>query len=351
MQTIEVEDKISELRGLAQQVRDYQLERGWSDAKAASEISQIGSTKVYKRILDASDPLDEMSIENQIKGFRGALEFIEVRRKSDRFPEPEYSDFTNVVRGLAGIQKAFLEEGIARFVAIRGDSGTGKDAILHALQTRPHWSKVTVAIEPDEHCRHSLAEPQLKIVRQLNAVRSAQIVPRMYPTQVKQQIIDAIGDTRLVLVINEMHHMGPRGLNEVKSLINACPKLVIVGMFIPSLLRRLLGTSYDEAIQLFGNRLNNVVHLPSPPANEILLMLERRGVAIEDATLRDTVGKTLAEDAPQFGNWQFVVKFTRAARAICQKEPLTTETFAKALARARSLCLNNQVRTLNRGSV
>jgi hypothetical protein len=334
-------DPVVELRGLAQQVRDYQREQGWSDARTADQISQIGSTKTYKRILDPKDDLEELTIENQVKAYRGAVSFIEVLRAKDKIAEPEYDDFTNVTTGLAAVQRAFVEDNNSRFVAIQGESGTGKDAIKNALLSRDKWSKVTIAIETDEHCRHNIAPQQVMIMRQLNAVRGAQIEPHHLASVVKDRIVNAIGSTRLVLVINEMHHVGPRGLNEVKNLINACPRLVIVGMFIPALLRRLMLSAYDEAAQLFGNRLAEVVRLPSPPASEALLMMERRGVVINDPSLQEQVGAAMQTMAPTAGNWKFVVKFTRQALSQMQRnraKELTTAMYGEALKRTKELC-------------
>lgn len=333
--------KLTELRQIARQARDYQTERGWSDSQMLREIPQLGSTKTYKRILDPNDSLEELNIDNQLKSFGHALEMIKLRRTSDRQPEPEYDDFENVVNSLAAIARALNEESIARFVAIQGENGTGKDAVKNALLSR--WGTVTLATEATEFWRDSLAAPCNAVLAEYNRVRKADLKPKVYPAQTFELLCEAIGEQRLVLLINEAHHLGPRGLNLVKSLINRCPKLVIVAEFIPALLRRLLSANYEEAIQLFGNRLCERVTLPNPPANEILLMLERRGVKIENPKTMKVVLDELSSESKNFGNWRYVIQFAREARAVSGGNALTLEHFATARSNARQRRVTNQM--------
>ena len=49
-----------------------------------AKVSQVGSTKTYKRILDATDPLDELNIEKQITNYEAAISYIAILRSSDR---------------------------------------------------------------------------------------------------------------------------------------------------------------------------------------------------------------------------------------------------------------------------
>jgi hypothetical protein len=343
MSTLTLEQpNVAELRQLARQARDYQTERGWSDAQMLREIPQLGSTKTYKRILDPEDALDELNIDNQLRAYRHAIELIELRRKSDKFAEPEYESFTNISTSLAAISRALTEDSIARFVAIEGENGTGKDAVKNALLKR--WGNITLATEANEFWRDSLAAPLNAILTEYNRARKADLKARNYPMLTFELLVETIADQRLVLLVNEAHHLGPRGLNLLKSLINRCPRLVIVAEFIPSLLRRLMTQNYEEAIQLFGNRLCERVKLPSPPANEITELMEKRGIVFDDPKTMKAVLDELAGEARNFGNWRYVIQFTREARALADGKPLTLAHFAAARTKARERRVTNQGR-------
>lgn len=316
----------SELRQLAQQARDYQTERGWSDSQMLREVPQLGSTKTYKRILD--NDFAELSIDNQLKSYRHALNLIDLRRKSDRTAEPEYEDFTNILTSLAAVARALTEDGLARLVAIVGENGTGKDAVKNALMAR--WGSITVAVEANEFWADSLRAPVNAMLQEYCRARKADLKPANYPIQTFELLTESIGDQRLVLLINEAHHLGRRGLNILKTLINRCPRLVIVAEFIPKLLRELETNNYEECKQLFGNRMCERVTLPSPPADEILALLTLRGVRIENPKTLQAVVQELSTESSRFGNWRYVIQFAREARVACKGEALTLEMFDQA---------------------
>lgn len=336
-------DTTTELRQLARQVRDYQTERGWSDSQLLREIPQLGSTKTYKRILDPEDTLDELKVENQLTNLRGAISFIELRRKADKLPEPEYDDFANITDSLSAISRALTEDSVARFVAIEGENGTGKDAVKNALLNR--WGNITLATEATEFWRDSLATPLNTMLLEYARVRKvSDLKPKNYPAQTFELLCSHLGDQRLVLLINEAHHIGPRGLNLVKSLINRCPKLVIVAEFIPALLRRLMTQNYEECSQLFGNRLCERKTLPAPPPDEILLFLERRGVTFDNSKTQRQAAADLHAESPRFGHWRYVTQFSREARKLVNGSGLSLENFAKARDEAKRKRVSNQGR-------
>lgn len=328
-------ETLNQLRALARDVRNYQLERGWSDAKLAKEISFIGSPKTFKRILDESDDLDSLSIETQFHNYTAAAQHIATLRAQDRPAELEYEDFTNILTVRAAVQRALLEdeECVARLVIVEGNTATGKDAVRrHLLKV---WPKITVAVEATELWRDSLAVPARAIYNALNIVKQADREtkespkPPRYPAEVINEVIAVLKERKLVLIINEAHHLGPRGLNMVKTLLNQTPTVIVLEC-IPALLTRLLSGSYEEAIQLTGNRLCERVYLPTPPANEILLMFERRGVAFADMATRNSAASQLAADAPNYGNWRYVSQVTRKLSEATKREKVTLTTFTRA---------------------
>lgn len=298
-------DHITQLRALAQQVRNYQVERDWSDAKLCKEIAQVGSTKTYKRILDGEDDLDELNIETQLRNYGSAVEYINVLRTKDRPAEPIYKEFANITDVRAAVTKAMMEESIARLVLVEGFTATGKDEALKHLQSA--WPNTVIAIEADELWRDSLNAPTAALYRAVGL--NGDKMPR-YPLERMDEIKAELRKRKLIVCINEAHHIGVRGLNMVKTLINQTPS--VFALFChPTLMTRMLSSSYEETSQLTGNRLFEKVELSTPQPSEILIMLEKRGVKFSDNETRATTAKTLASEAPNYGNWRFVVQVTR----------------------------------------
>lgn len=333
---------LNQLRALARDVRNYQLERDWSDTKLCKEIAHVGSTKTYKRILDDEDDLAELNLESQLRNYSAAVEFITALRTKDRPAEPEYEDFSNILNVRAAVGRALLEdeECVARLVIVEGNTATGKDAVRRNLLKV--WPKITVAVEATELWRDSLAVPARTIYNALTIVKQAdrdtREVPKppRYPAEILAEVIGALKERRIVLIINEAHHLGPRGLNMVKTLINQTPTVIVLEC-IPALLTRLLSGSYEEAVQLTGNRLCERVYLSPPAADEILLMMERRGVKFADAETKNSAAKTLASESPNFGNWRYVTQVTRKLVDASRRTPVTLKALSQAASDVRNL--------------
>lgn len=335
-------EAVLQLRQLAREVSNYQAERGWSDAKLCKEIAHVGSSKTYKRILDEDDDLEELAVERQLQNYQAAVETIRALRTKERPIEPEYEDFSNIMNARAAVGRALLEdeESVQRLVIIEGNTGTGKDAVRRNLLK--NWPKITVAVEATELWRDSVLAPlkaihaAIHIVKQADRDTKEVPQPPRYPADILAEILDALRARKLVLLINEAHHFGPRGLNMIKTLINQTPTVVVLEC-IPALLTRLLSSSYEEAVQLTGNRLCERVYLAPPPADEITLMLERRGVKFADAETRNTAAKTMASEAAQFGNWRFVQQVARKLYEATRKAPVTLQVLTRAIADVRAM--------------
>ena len=333
---------LEQLRALAREVQNYQLERDWSDAKLCKEIAHVGSTKTYKRILDADDDLDELNVESQTRNYSAAVEYITALRTKDRPAEPEYEEFSNIRSVRAAVFRALQEdeECVARLVIVEGNTATGKDAVRRNLLKV--WPKITVAVEATELWRDSLAVPARTIYNALTIVKQADKdtketpKPPRYPAEILAEVIGALKERRLVLIINEAHHLGPRGLNMVKTLLNQTPTVIVLEC-IPALLTRMLSGSYEEAIQLTGNRLCERVYLASPPANEILMMMEKRGVKFADAETKNNAATMLAGEAPNFGNWRYVSQVTRKLIEAAKRGPVSTKAVTQAATDVRNL--------------
>lgn len=329
----ETTNNLTQLRALAREVQNYQIERDWSDSKLCKEIAHVGSTKTYKRILDETDELDELNIETQIRNYTAAVEYIKAMRQKDRPVEIIYPDFTNIMEVRAAVGRAVMEDEdcVARLVIVEGFTATGKDESLkHLLKC---WPNKAVTTEASELWRDSLNAPTAAFYRMLGLSLSK--MPR-YPAERVDEITQELKKRKLVVLINEAHHMGLRGLNMIKTLINTTPTVFVLFCH-PTLLTRLLLSSYDETSQLTGNRLCERVLLPTPRTDEILIMLERRGVKFADAETRNTAAKNLSAEAPAFGNWRFVVQVTRKLVESAKKSPVNLAALTAATTTVRNM--------------
>ncbi len=335
------EENIKTLRNLAKQVREYQKDRGWSDAKLCKEIASVGSSKTYKRILDDADDLDELNVENQLRNFQSAVEIITSFRQKDRPAEPEYEDFSNLERSETAVRRAALEDEdcVSRLVIIEGQTATGKDAVKrHLLRRFPNNS---VAVEANQIWRMSPTTALLAIHNALCIVRKASREtsdlpkPPRSPRELLETIVSELKSRKLILIINEAHHMGVPGLNLVKTLLNMTPTVIVLEC-IPALLTRLLGSNYEEAVQLTGNRLSERVYLPTPPTDEILMMLDRRQVKFDSIEIRNAAAKQLCAEAPIYGNWAFVRQVTRGLYEASKKRNITARSFSDCISQVKN---------------
>lgn len=326
----------TELQQLARRVETFQREQKWSDTRLAREVPQIVSTKPYRNILKGV--FAELNIENQLARYRAALKRIEALRTKVKIEEPEYRSFQNITESLSAIEDALLEDSLARFVPIVGESGTGKSTVRNIVVA--DHKQITMSFDAHDHWNGSLQCSSNAAIAAYNTTRSGAIKAHpQRPTISVDNLIAGIGGQQLILFIDEAHHLGPRGLNMLKSLINSCPRLVVVAPFIPYLLKQLLRNNFEECRQLFLNRMCQRVDLPSPPAEEIQQLLEARGVRLPENC--DAWMENLALESKSYGNWRFINKFCRAARA-GEKRTMTADDFTTARDIARAAFVPNQ---------
>lgn len=338
------EEQISRLRELANQAREYQIERDWSDSRICKEIAQLGSTKTYKRILNPEDPLDELNVSSQVESYESAIELIGILRGKDTVPEPEYDDFRNIVAVRRAVTMAVQEEGNQRFICVEGENGCGKDAALKAIIKR--WPKLVVPVEADECWRDSISVPLGDMITALGVKRhneeggDSSKLPHL-PVLRREMLIEELSNRRVVLAINEFHQIGVRGLSIPKTIINKT-RTIIVGFCIPVLLTRLMKSGYEEVIQLFGNRLCLRVRLETPSADEILLLFQRRGVKFENTFTANEFSKASEKEAPMYGNWSFVKRVCRKAIRVGQGKAIGASSLSDCLADAKRDCISHR---------
>lgn len=332
---------VAELKDIAQQIFEHQKLRGLSDADLCREYAGLGSTKTYKRILSKADDLSEgLRVGRQLENYKEALLLIEMAA-ADSIPEPLYEDFNDVARARGVITRALSERGNSRLVLIEGNPGAGKTAICEILEQR--WPNIFVRCEVTEIWKDSPMamlralllgvgkREQRKKDIEIKAGTSAEINMPQCADERTSKLIEQLNEQKLIVALDEAHHLGPRTLNLVKTLINQTPSVIIM-LAIPTLLRRLETKAYEEARQLTQNRLSARLVLGAPEAGEVVEMLERRGIVFANKKVAHECGRKLEQRAGVKGHWKFVVMMVRKLRDLFKQRPVDAEMFVEALA-------------------
>lgn len=331
------------LRAVAQQIKEYQDRAGLSDAALCREFGGLGSTKTYKRILEGD--FSELNAERQLENYSRVLELTKIR------PDPEagtiYEDLRHVRQTLLAVKEAHRETGNDHLVILEGATGSGKTETAGIVERSFGGAVVRV----EAHGGWKVGNNPLTVMcgdlleaarlREYGADKAAEnkaaaadSLPVSFAAR-KKKLFDALNERKRILIIDEGQEMGPFCLNLLKSVINQTPTVVLLCV-IPTIFRRLESKSYEDAIQLTGNRLYERVRIPSPEASEVARFLERRGVKFADAGTAEKCIAKLVEMAPYAANWKFINRFARRARQV--KSGVDMEQFVevvRAIERAR----------------
>lgn len=327
-----------QLKAVAEEIRDYQLKHGLSAAALCKEFAGVGSSKTYKRILDGD--FEQMDVDRQLHNYREAAVLVEMRDASGQDEEKDYDDLKHVNSARLAIMDALKEKGNNRLVIIGGASGMGKSTLLRLLMKR--WPNISILAEANDIWMSSQPTMLADLLTAVNPIErgalsggetglgAAEVVIPYTTGARKQKLFKALEKRKIILWIDEGHHMGVQGLNLVKSLINQTP-IVVVVLTIPTLFRRLETAAYEEARQLTKNRMCERVTLSAPQADEVLTFMDRRGVTFTDGKVGESCAKLLATRSANYGNWNFVNMVSRKARRLAAGKELDQEGFVEAL--------------------
>lgn len=317
---------------VAKQIRDWQVAKGLSDNEVCRRFAGLGSTKTFKRILD--DDLAELDLERWCQEYEQVRTLIDLESAGAPEEEPVYDDLWHVRAARLAVADAMRERGNNRLVIIEGPSGSGKTTAARCLAAK--YGRKVVTVEADEtwHTQGTLGGVFAGLLRGLGV--------RDFPVSGEerlQKLVDLLTTTPVCLVIDEAHHMGPRQLNIIKSLLNRT-ECQVVFLCIPTLFRRLETQAYEEALQLTKNRLCERVRLAGPMVEDVERFFERRLEWEEEADKRCTetvkaCANLCAAAARRHGCWNFVNLVCRKCRELAGKGKVDKETFAKAMQKAQ----------------
>lgn len=319
----------NELREIAARVREWQLARkpALSDAALCKKYSDLGSTKTFKRILDGD--LAELDLERQLTNYRRVWNLLEITVDDDTAAE-ELNPDLHPVRALRdAFAEIMREEGKGRVIFLLGPPDSGKTKACEALLEK--WGSRFAYIEASEVWGDSPSAFLSAILTALGCTEKPMLtVDRL------AKVVELLGESRRAVIIDEGHHLGPRCLNTLKSLVNQTPGEFIVAA-IDTLWRRLETKAYEEATQLIGGRMAERIALPKEVvlSDAARLIDMRLGWLLLGECKSDPAAKAflvrVCERAANYGRLAFIGEVCRRALSMAGRDPVTRELLAEAM--------------------
>ena len=336
--------QLNEIRELAALIEAKRLALGISRNSLAQKFGQLGSSKTFARFLDLADPCDEgLDLAKQLANYQAAWELVQGFTE-----DPEelkiYADFDFMRDAMATVGEAMQVSDETRLVLITGGSGAGKSSFLSTLQHDKLTANITYRTEATEAWRSQSVELLGSLLTELGAYDRdptredktrpdpEKILPQGSGTRLRK-LIDKLDSKRLILAIDEAHHIGPEGYNIIKTIINQTRAIVVMAA-IPELIQRINRQSHAEASQLFNNRLFAHIRFGVPNAADTLEFLKRRGVKFTTPREANAIAEKVSNDCATFGLWKYIKRCTREARKQ-GAGPYDTAAFAKVIVRVK----------------
>lgn len=306
-----------ELRKLAAQVREYQEAKGLSQNGLIKKFPALGSDKTLRKILDNN--LVEVDLEKQLTNYRSVVALMNAIEDE----EEDEQLFDDLIPALE-MKRAFLETSkqatIARLILIEGDTGMGKTKACLVL-ARKFGGRLT-------WCEASQAwsdKPNALLASILVSLGVRELPPTQYDRL--ELAVRLLNESRVCVIIDEAHHLGPQCLNTIKTLINRTRGEFILAA-MRTLWNRLERDSYQEVKQLTGNRLAERIRLQLRETDVEKILIRR--LEISNADAKKAI-PAIMHHAPSRANLAFVREVCKRARDAADGEDVTLEILNGAI--------------------
>lgn len=284
----------------------------------------LGSQKTYSNIL-AGDT-DGIAIAKKLPDYRAVLQAIGANvSKGDR--EELYQDLPGAEAVTLAALRLMHHKGKDRLILIEGGSGSGKTSSLDVLESVGAGGSKILRMEADETWKSQRVAMRAML-------RKLQVPDAKIPVvtgDMMRLLIDTINERgRIMIAVDEAHHVSGTVLNLFKALLNSTTlMLILAGM--NTLFQKLRASASEEAKQLIHNRLYQRVNLAGPDAATARVFLKRRmnlngtADAWKDGTLR-----AISAHAVNCGHWSFLRRIVDQLAASGVREPGDAELMAAA---------------------
>lgn len=305
-----------EIIELAQRINRFAVRKGWSKGRLIREYTSLGSERTFRDMLAGRG--DAYDLSRQLLNLQqvwGAIEEV----SGEGCDEVIYDDISNIPAIGAACLNAMKNWGINRIVIVLAEPGCGKTTAMRRLAAK-YTDRVIICEATDVWAD----KPSALLGAMLKQLGEA--TPPVSAVEKLDLLQQKLGVTRRCMVIDEAHHLGPRCLNTIKTLINTTPGEFVL-MAIPSLWAKLAKGAYIEAKQLSTNRLSELVQIEIDE-RDISTYIRHRVPGI-DRKLSIDAAKLMHSSSIANGNMSFVRDVVDEIEA----EPnLTTKVIAEAIA-------------------
>jgi hypothetical protein len=323
-------DSARQLRETAANIETYRADLNMPKAVLLRTYPELGTDKTFGKIIKGD--FAELDVEGRwLPAWADVWQRIQGAEDDDGDADL-ITDLTGPVELCRSYLETRNEKGNARFILILADSGMGKTCAVRALRAKPYGNLVfdieACEIWKNKHGRGTAA-PLLRAI-------GSRIGMKDLPSTrdgLLNAIVTKLQGQRRCLVIEEVHHLCPEGVNTIKSLINLSP-VIVVGTAMPILWDKLSGSrnAWAECKQLTGNRLAERVVLTLQPA-DVTKFLQARLPDLADADWLPKGVIKLTTEAKNYGNMRFVAEVVkRFKREIKAGQDAALDTFANAIA-------------------
>ena len=310
-----------ELVELARRIREWQEQNIPTTAKMLKYYPQLGSDRQYSRLYSGDLAEVGSTVEKWLTQYRTVWTLIETLGSQRDAEDEIYDDLSTVVRVRRSLVEMFTETGISRFMLVDGDTGIGKTKTGKAQIMRFGSRILYVELSPVFG-----DNPFNFIALILDAL--GQKNPPTNPLERYKKVVAELNGTRRCLIIDELHHAGPRILNTIKTLINSTPG-EFVGLAMPTLWARLEKAAYEEVRQLTGNRLWERIRLEQVSRADIGKFLSKKLPGLGDDQKQAVA--LLEQAARGRGNLAFVKRACVRAASQYDAQKITLEDFASVV--------------------
>ena len=281
-----------QIKNAIESIDSYMKRKGLGLGKLVRKYPLLGSEKTYRDL--RAGKTDDYRLENHVENYTGLATTLKLQLETGGIEL--YESLPAVVDLRAAILEAMASIGTDRVVIVDGESGHGKTTAAQILVAK-YGVRIRM-MEATDMWNDSPGAMLDEII-----LTFGESSPPITGTQKLKLCIDLLRNMRSTLIIDEAHHLGPRSMNVVKTLVNKTPgEFVLMG--IPAMWTKMHKASYIEALQLSTNRLSCRISLKLDHT-DVLAYLREIFPDDEIADLRHAA-KTIAPYAKINGYMAFV---------------------------------------------
>ncbi len=326
MQNIEL-NPADELQQIAGNIDTFREDLGWSKAQLLRRCPELGTDKTFSKALsgDTADLKVEEKWLPQYKAIWGQLQSEDLTATET---------LVTTMRGPMELCRAYLETrnetGNARFILVLGDTAMGKTKSVEVMKSKP-YGQLVISVEASDAWAGRGRGTAAPLLRGIAEALGMKDLPNT-KDGLLNAVVAKLRGVRRCLIIEEVHHLCPQGLNTIKTLINLSP-VIIIATALPVLWDRLEGSrhAWAECRQLTGNRLAERITLTLSEVDVDAFLANR--LPDMDSGLRAECATLLTAAARTHGNLQFVNAVAKRFRKeTARDQPATKEVFKNAIA-------------------